>query len=333
MWRAAAIYFGVLVALRFLWVAHAVFIVAILGVLAGLTLVRPVDWLERRRVRRGLGAPFVVLALIGLLVGLLMLVAPSIQKQTAELAKDAPQAIRSIEKRVGAPVLSQIARELRSAPKVLFPIVSSIIGAIGGLLIILMIALYIAVDPETYREGIVHLVPHQNRKRAREVLINLAETLREWLFARLLAMLAIGAITGIALAIMRVKGAIALGIIAGLLEMIPVFGPIVSAIPAVAVALSESPSKAMAVVILYVIVQQLEGHVVTPLLMKNRLDVPPVLTIVAVTSFGVVAGVPGMLIAEPIIAGILVVTKMLYVQDVVGDDVSVGKEDKEKEEE
>jgi predicted PurR-regulated permease PerM len=77
---------------------------------------------------------------------------------------------------------------------------------------------------------------------------------------------------------------------------------------------------------LYLVMQQLEGNVITPLLLKNRLDVPPVMTVVAVAALGVVFGVIGMLIAEPLLAAVLVTIKMLYVQDVVGDEVKVGKE-------
>ena len=77
---------------------------------------------------------------------------------------------------------------------------------------------------------------------------------------------------------------------------------------------------------LYLIIQQLEGNVITPLLLEKRLDVPPVLTVVAVAALGMVFGVLGMLIAEPLLAAVLVTTKMLYVNDVVGDEVPVGKD-------
>jgi predicted PurR-regulated permease PerM len=159
------------------------------------------------------------------------------------------------------------------------------------------------------------------------VVDTLATTLRQWLVARLIAMVVIGAITGIALALLKVKGAAALGVLAGLLEFVPFFGPIISAVPAIGVALLDSPQKALYVVILYIILQQLEGNVITPLLLERRLDIPPVLTVVAVAALGMVFGVVGMLIAEPLLAAVLVATKMLYVEDVVGDEVKVGKQE------
>jgi predicted PurR-regulated permease PerM len=157
------------------------------------------------------------------------------------------------------------------------------------------------------------------------VLAALRDTLRQWLIARLMAMALVGLITGLGLAALGVKGAIALGLFAGMLELIPFFGPFVAAVPALGIALADSPQKAFGVLLLFTAVQQLEGNLITPLILERRLHVPPVLTIVSVSAMGVVFGVIGMLVAEPILAATLVVTKMLYVQDVVHDDVSVDK--------
>ena len=360
--KVTAIVFAVLIALRFLWIAHAIVIVAILGVLLGLALSRAVDFLEKHKVRRGLGAAITMLVLIGSLVGIGAMVAPSIRKQAGEIAKELPKVIQQIEKKVGSSGASkalglntsqqqakpagqaggpqqnpqqqqqkqgglsaQLTKELRGATRFLFPIVSSVFGAIGGLIIVLFIGMYIAAEPEKYREGIVHLIPHRHRTRGREVLTTLATTLRQWLIARLIAMVAIGLITGIGLALLRVKGAAALGVLAGLMELIPFFGPFVSAIPAIGIAMVDSPQKALAVIALYVVVQQLEGNVITPLILEKRLDIPPVLTVVGVAAMAMVFGVMGMLVAEPLLAAALVLSKMLYVEDVVGDEVKVGK--------
>jgi len=210
------------------------------------------------------------------------------------------------------------------ATKFLFPIITSFLGAVGGVMIILFIAMYIAAEPELYREGILHLVPHRHRGRAEDWLSILRDTLRQWLLARLIAMLLIGLITAAGLSALGVKGAGALAVLAGLLEFVPFFGPVGSAIPAIGVALVDSPQKALYVIGLYILIQQLEGNVITPLLLEKRLNVPPVMTLVAVASLGIVFGVLGMLIAEPLLAVVLVTTKMLYVEDVVGDEVHVG---------
>lgn len=322
--RTTALVFAVLIALRFLWIAHAIFFVAFLAILLGLALTKAADWLERRGVRRGIGATAALLGGLLALALITMAVAPSISSQSGEIARELPQMLKNIEQRFHlGPVIE---KELRGLTKFLFPVVSSVIGAIGGLLLVVFMGLYIAIEPNVYRNGILHLIPHRARPRGEEVLDQLRDTLRQWLVARLLAMLAIGLITGLGLMALRVKAAGALGLLAGALEIIPFFGPIASAIPAVGIALTESPQKAIGVIVLYTVVQQLEGHVITPLILRKKLDIPPVLTIVSVSSMGLVFGVIGMLIAEPLLAAVLVVTKMLYVQDVVHDDVAVGKE-------
>jgi predicted PurR-regulated permease PerM len=352
--RVIGIVFGVLIALRFLWIAQSIFLVAFLGVLLGLAMTRAVDWLERMHLRRGFGAPLAMAVFIGVLASLFAFIGPSIREQSHVLVRELPKAMHSVEtwvnrtpiKALVAPegqprqdaksaaqpapqkggLTDRVGKELRNATKFLFPIVSSFLGAVGGAIIVLFIAMYISAEPGLYREGVLHLVPHRHRGRAEEWLTTLGDTLRQWLIARLMAMVLIGLITFAGLAALGIKGAGALAVIAGLMEFVPFFGPIVSAIPAIGVALVDSPEKALWVIGLYILIQQLEGNVITPLLLEKRLDVPPVMTIMAVAALGIVFGVLGMLIAEPLLAVVLVTTKMLYVEDVVGDEVHVGKE-------
>jgi len=340
--RIVGIVFGVLIALRFLWLAQSIFIVAFLGVLLGLAMTRAVDVLERIHIRRAIGAVMVLVIFIGVLTAIFAAIGPSIREQTHVLTRELPKAMESVEawvdrtpmKALVAPegeprkggLTDRVGRELRNATKFLFPIVSSFFGAVGGVIIVLFIAMYIAAEPGLYREGMLHLVPHRHRERAEEWLSTLRDTLRQWLIARFIAMLLIGLITAAGLTALGVKGAGALAVLAGLLEFVPFFGPIVSAIPAIGVALVDSPDKALWVIGLYILIQQLEGNVITPLLLEKRLAIPPVMTVVAVAALGIVFGVLGMLIAEPLLAVVLVTTKMLYVKDVVGDEVHVGKD-------
>lgn len=337
--RVTAVVFGVLIALRFLWIAQSIFIVAFLGVLLGLPVSRATDFLERIRVRRAIGAPAVVFVGLAVIITAGTWLAPSLRLQTRQLSEELPRLLENADRwllkspakalvgdttKSDAGIRGELTREMHSTRRFLFPLVTSVVGAAAGFVFILFLAMYIAIAPGLYREGILHLVPHRARERATEVFATLGTTLRQWLIARLIAMVLIGLITGVALSLLHIEGAIALGVLAGLLEFVPFFGPVASAVPAVGVALLDSPEKAFSVVVLYIIVQQLEGNVLTPLLLEKRLDIPPVLTIVTVAALGAVFGVLGMLIAEPLLAVVLVTTKMLYVKDVVGDEVKVG---------
>jgi predicted PurR-regulated permease PerM len=161
------------------------------------------------------------------------------------------------------------------------------------------------------------------RAKAGEVLTGLAATLRRWLATQLVSMMVIGVVTTIVLLLLDVKAPFALGLIAGLLEFIPYFGPILSALPAIAMALLDSPEKALWVALAYTAIQQLESAALQPLLMQKGLELPPVLTLLGQSAMALAFGFMGLLVAVPLLGAIMVPVKMLYVRDVVGDEVTV----------
>lgn len=376
------IFFAVLAAFRFLWFARSILVVTFLGILFGLALTAGVDALERRGVRRAIGAVFLTLAVLGTLVGIGALIAPTLRRQATELKETLPKSLDQIdrwmgrkgqelaqtvapetagqskapdtsqsqtstaaqqqsgeeppkeppqsarpseqkaaqtEKKASQTLREQMVEPLRSIGKVLFPFISGTFAVVTAIILIIFIALYIATEPDLYRRGLLHLVPLARRPRFDEMFDEMEDSLRRWLIARLLAMLAIGGLTTVVLLLLKVRAAVALGVLAGILEFIPFFGPIVSAIPAIGIALLDSPQKAIWVTLAFVGIQQIEGNVITPILLKKRVHIPPVLTIVAVTSLATVMGVAGMLIAEPLVVVVMIVVKRLYVEDALGD--------------
>jgi predicted PurR-regulated permease PerM len=201
---------------------------------------------------------------------------------------------------------------------------------VTGILIIIFLSIYIAVDPGSYRRGIMHLFPRQRRERTGEVLSAMAVVLRKWLVTQLIAMLTLGVVTTIVLLALRVKAAFALGLLSGLFEFIPTLGPIISSLPAIAMGFLDSPEKALWVAIAYVGVHFLEGHLLIPLLMKGGIDLPPALTIFSQALMAVLFGFLGLMCAVPLLAASTVAIKMLYVEDIVGDKQLGPDEDPEK---
>ena len=213
----------------------------------------------------------------------------------------------------------RMSTQLSGATRYLFPFLSSTIAAVTGLFIVIFLSIYIAVDPEMYRRGIMHLFPHKRRDRIGEVLTAVAAVLRRWLITQLIAMVAIGVVTTIVLLILRVKAAFALGLLSGLFEFIPTVGPIISALPAIAMGFLDSPEKAVYVMIAFVAVQFIENHLLIPLLMKGGVNLPPALTVFSQALMALLFGFLGLMCAVPLLAASMTAVKMLYVEDIVGD--------------
>jgi predicted PurR-regulated permease PerM len=366
--RAAAVVAGVYVALELLWIGRSVFLLGFLGVLFGIVLSAGVDRLERFHIPRGLGAALLVLLLLGGLVGIGFLTAPQISRQAREIGEQLPQAVEQVrewvEQRVGgvAEVLQGpdaagaggegqggqdgrqggageaapspgegVAQQLAGASRTFFSFFSSTIAVLAGIVVVLFVSIFVAADPGLYHKGLMHLFPHRTRAKAGEVLSATATTLRRWLLMQLIAMVVIGGVTTVTLLLLDIEGALALGLIAGLLEFIPYVGPILSAVPAIGMALLDSPEKALWVAVAYLAIQQLEGVVLQPLLMKEGLELPPVLTILGQALFSIVFGFMGLLVAVPLLASVLIPVKMLYVRDVVGDEVTIPGQENDDE--
>jgi len=204
----------------------------------------------------------------------------------------------------------------------LFSFLSSTVAMLAGLVLVLFLAIYIGADPDLYFRGILHLVPHPARPRAREVLTAISVTLGRWLQAQLVAMAVMAVVISIVLSLLGVKAALSLGLIAGLLEFIPIAGPFLSAVPAVAMGFLDSPHTALFVALAWIAIQQMENHVLIPILMRQGLDLPPVVTLLGLALMGIVFGFLGMLVAVPLLAAVMVAVKLLYVRDVVGDEVA-----------
>jgi predicted PurR-regulated permease PerM len=212
--------------------------------------------------------------------------------------------------------------QLGAMTRYLFSFLSSTVSVIAGVVLILFLSIYIGASPDLYRNGLLHLVPQRVRPRAGQVLSAIAMTLRRWLLSQLVAMLVIGVVTFIVLSLLHVRAALALAILAGLFEFIPMLGPILSGLPAVAMGFLDSPQKALFVLIAYVAIQFFENHVLIPMLMKEGVDLPPVLTLIGLALMGLIFGFLGMLVAVPFLAAVMVAVKLLYVEGVMGDEVT-----------
>jgi predicted PurR-regulated permease PerM len=328
--RITLIATAVIVGLVGLWYASTILIFVFLGILLGLPLTVGVDRLARWRIPRALGALVVVAAVLGALAGIGAGLAPTLTEQAQEIRARLPEAAQKVASVIPTlpnmpSISSQVSSGVTQIARHAVGVIGSTVELLLYLLLVLFIAVYMAVDPELYYQGLLHLVPHEHRERANEVLGGMAGVMRRWLLTQCVAMATIGALWGIALSLLRVKAALALAVIAGLLEFVPTIGPTIAAIPAIGIGILDSPQKGLSVLLVYLVVQGIESNILIPVLMKGQIDLPPALTIVWQALMALAFGFLGLLVAVPLLAALLVAIKMLYVRDVVGDPVSLGR--------
>ena len=323
---------AVVVILWLLWYAADIFLLIFAGILLGVALSGASRWLsEHTPLSYGWALGGVVIGII-LAFGLAAWFGGSqlmaqVDNLRAAVMQGAERLFETLEEYAwGRELTRQLPApgEMLNSGISLFAratgIVYTMLDVIANIVIVLFLGLYIAVDPDLYRRGLLHLVPCEKRDAAGQTLDALAVAIRRWLAGTLVSMAIVGVLTGVALWVLGVPLAPALGLLAALLEFIPNLGPILSAVPGVLLAFTISPTLALKTVALYIAIQAIESYLIHPLVLKNAVALPPALTISALVLAGVLFGFIGLLLAAPLAAVTLVLVKILYVEDVLGDE-------------
>ena len=279
--------------------------------LAGWTRVR-----DRWCVLMVVAALAIVLVLIGWVFG------QQVANQAAELKQQLPEALgklRAAVERTGAgKTLVTSIRQTAGDSKTLSNVGIAATAAIGGVfdvVLVLFLSIYFALDVRMYRDGALRLLPPAYRNRVGVVLDDAGEALQKWLLGQAVAMVTVGILVGIGLALVGVPLALALGIVAALLEFVPVIGPILFSIPGLLLAFAKGPQTVLYALVVYLIVQQFEGNVLIPLIQRWAVRLPPVVGLLAIVAGGLLLGVPGVVFATPLAVVIMRLVKHLYVED------------------
>lgn len=202
---------------------------------------------------------------------------------------------------------------------------STTLALLANVLVILVIGIYAAARPGFYVDGFVRLMPHAWRDRAREALHEAGRQLRLWMFGTFLAMASAAGLTGVGLWLLGVPYALGLALLAGFLELIPNFGPVAASVPAILLTLSDRGGEARwwHVGLMYLGIQLFQSYVVQPLVQERVVHVPPVLLISALALMGWLLGALGLFTAVPLLVVIMVVVKLFWLRDRLGEPVQV----------
>jgi predicted PurR-regulated permease PerM len=280
--------------------------------------------LTRQRVPRWAAILVIYLCIIGAIVGVAILVIPPIVKQARELAMDLPRLLHQgqqwlvnhglLTREISAQEAVQQTAGSSGAQDTIGLLVNAVWGFVGGvfgLITILVLAFYLLVDSSGLVRLIVRLFPREKRIQVDDACRRVTNKVSAWLGGQLLLAGIIGSTAALGLFLMGVPFFYVLALIAAIGEMIPIVGPILSAVPAIAVALSVNPPLALGVIVFFFAQQQLENHILVPRIMQRQVGISAVFVIVALLIGGSLLGVIGAVLAVPTAAILQVVFEEL----------------------
>jgi predicted PurR-regulated permease PerM len=220
---------------------------------------------------------------------------------------------------VGDKVQNFVERYTDEPDRLIGPLTSiglNVAGILGALVLILITSYYMAIRPDPLVNGLVRLAPPPRREHVRFVLGRIRQSWIGWMEGVLIDMLVTGVMLYVALSIVGLDFAIFFAVLSSLLVVVPYFGSIAGAVPPVLFALTDSPGKALLVLVAYVVVQQLESNVTIPVVMSQRVRMHPAMIAVGVVVVGRLFGFVGLFVAVPILSLITICVQEFWVKEI-----------------
>ncbi|MGY6662412.1 MAG: AI-2E family transporter [Glycocaulis sp.] len=335
--RAALLIAGLVTAGLLVWQLSGVLLLVFASVLLAIILRSFAGLFERFTPLR---APW-TLAVAGVLIlagagTFLTVLGTQIYAQLADLVANLPETLDDLGARVGIDDLRDRVTEQIEAIDT-----NGLAGSLAGytfgafdmattLLVVVVSGVYLAMSPSTYIKGAVQLFPSIARERVERAINVSGGALKRWLLGQLISMTFVGVVTTLGLYLIGMPSALALGLLAGLAEFVPLVGPIAASVPAILLALAQGGNTVVWVILLFLGVQQIDGNIVVPLVQKRAVKLPPALMLFSILSAGALFGIPGVILAVPMAVLVYVLVKQLYIRDTLREDTPIpGQEGKQ----
>lgn len=311
-----------LVVIGFLALVYLVWDIIVLlfvALILAATLDPSVSWLERKKIPRAVGILFIYGIVLFIFSLVIVLLIPPVTEQIEQLSRMFPfyydQLMGFFGNFNSQPEVSQtLQSNLQSIGQTISKhtgsFVSTIYGLFGGIvtfIMFLVLTFYFSVKKDGLKSFIHALTPVKYRKYAAQMFVRMQDKLGLWLRGQIILSLIIFLVTWIGLSILGVRYALVLAIIAGITEVVPFIGPIIGAVPAVILAFLQSPIKGLLVVILYFVIQQLEGNILVPKVMQKAVGMNPIVVIVVILLGSKLAGVLGAVLSIPVAVSIMTI--------------------------
>ena len=281
-----------------------------------------------------------VLLVLGLAV---WLVGDALRAQVSGLIEALPRALEAVEQRFGLSLPGsvqeaasrlaegqdpgRIASAVGSALQTALGFGAIAVDALGGLLLAVVGGVFLAADPGPYRRGVAALFPRAERRRVEDALLTSGRALRGWLVGQVVAMAVVGSCIGLGAWWIGLPAPLALGVFAGLVEFVPVIGPILGALPVLLLALGGGWATLLWALGLVLVVQQVEANMLMPVVQRKMVQIPPAVLLFSVVVFGSVFGALGAILAGPLTVLAYTLVAKLYVRETLGQPAEVPGEE------
>ncbi|WP_296722150.1 AI-2E family transporter [Erythrobacter sp.] len=280
---------------------------------------------------RSYGLTLAILAFLGVFVGAFTLFGTQLADEFDTIRQTVPAAVEGLQgflERFGmGPAVSELAQLSSDDISRLFTQAGGFALAAGNgiadFVLVLVGAIFMVANPDVYRRGFLLLFPDKAEAVAAQALDDTSTGLRGWMMGQAISSLLVAALTWIGLWLLGVPAAGGLGVIAGLLDIIPMVGPIIAGVPAVLLAFTVSPLTALWTLLLFLAIQQLQGNFLQPMIQKHAVDIPPALLLFAVLAFGLLFGFLGVLLAAPLTIVSFILVRRVYVEAILGKPITV----------
>lgn len=297
--------------------------------------------LEKLGCPRFLGALIGLLLFLGALGGLVALVVPAFADQAQTLADDLPQIVDQLRAQLsdatgsrpsqtGTNLSAEVQKLIDDPQQLLGPLASfglGLAGVLGTFVLIVLLAFYVAINPQPIEDGFIALFPLRHQDKAREVLEEIRQSWWGWLRGVGIDMLVTGVLLYAGLRLVGLDFALVFAVVSALLVVVPYLGAIAGGLPPVLFALTDSPTKALVVFGVYLLVQQIEGNVIVPVVMARAVSLHPAVVLGGVVAVGQLLGFLGLLVAVPIVSATVILVRELWVEPLRrGDRLREGPE-------
>jgi len=300
--------------LAFLYLIKEVLLIIFVALVLASAFDPWVDWLQKRKIPRSLSILIIYVILVAVITSAFVMIVPPVSKEVSQLAENFPlyyeKIVNGIEHfqisdNLGAQEqlqkgLSSLSENLPNTLSNVFNTLFDIFGGIFSVLLVLVITFYLTVNEEGMKNFIQSITPANAQPYLMRLYARIQVKMGQWLRGQLILSLVIFTLIFIGLSILGVPYALILAFIAGLFEIVPMIGPWLSAIPAVFFGFLQSPLMGMSVIILYIVVQELENHLIVPKVMSRAVGLNPLVVIIAVLVGAKIGGIVGILLAVPV---------------------------------